>query len=171
MYALEPTSSGGCRTISLREGETTVGRPDLGTLDVKVALTVHREHATFTCGPHSVTMVSRGKNPTGIRRSGDASWRWLAMRDQAELAPGDEVAFSNKNAEQRTLTTFGLRTGTAAGPIIKHEPVVKPEPVLKPEPAGASPVTHAGSSGRRLPASLLVASLSTVTSTRHCTGV
>ena len=76
------------------------------------------------------------------------------MRDQAELAPGDEVAFSNKNAEQRTLTTFGLRTGTAAGPIIKHEPVVKPEPVLKPEPAGASPVTHAGSSGRRLPASL-----------------
>ena len=73
------------RDLSLKEGETTVGRPDLGTLDVKVALTVHREHATFTCGPHSVTMVSRGKNPTGIRRSGDASWRWLAMRDQAEL--------------------------------------------------------------------------------------
>ena len=39
------------------------------------------------------------------------------------------------------------------GSLQKLASLPKPEPVLKPEPAGASPVTHAGSSGRRLPAS------------------
>ena len=102
-------------TITLDHGDTTVGR---GNLDPTQFPHVSRQQATLhRTASGVVTLESLGRNVTGWRSAGGASWEWLVKGRKLALSIGDKIALDKKLSDGCIFTLLGPEEEAPAVPM------------------------------------------------------